>query len=209
MSRRMAALLITLVCAAALAALLWWRFSTRSGAPASSAGTSSAGTTAPSLPEAAAGGKEPWPVQLYFPGADGRLYSEARQLQATSSPQDRLRAVVGGVLAGPQDAALAPALPSGIDVASAYLAPNGIAYVDLHSADRPLPPASGSQAEMASVYSLVDSITLNLTEAKRVVLLWNGVQPESFSGHLDTSRPLRPDTTLLARPGNAAASPPP
>lgn len=210
MSRRLAALLITLACSAAIAALLWWRISSRGrpGAPAlGSPITAATGATPGS--ETAASGRAPWAVQLYFPGADGRLYSEARELQATASPQDRLRAVVAAVLAGPQDAALAPALPRGVEVATAYLAPNGVAYVDLHAADRPVPPPAGSQAEMASVYSLVDSISLNLAPAQRVVLLWNGVQPESFSGHLDTSRPLRPDTTLLARPAGATASTPP
>jgi len=30
------------------------------------------------------------------------------------------------------------------------------------------------------------------------VLLWNGTQRVTFSGHLDTSRPLVPDRSLLA-----------
>jgi hypothetical protein len=36
-------------------------------------------------------------------------------------------------------------------------------------------------------------------QASRVVLLWNGIQRESFSGHLDLSRPLTPDRSLVSR----------
>jgi hypothetical protein len=50
---------------------------------------------------------------------------------------------------------------------------------------------------MQRVYSVVDSLTANIPEVKQVVLLWNGVQRETFSGHLDTSRPLLPNRTLV------------
>ena len=80
------------------------------------------------------------------------------------------------------------------------------------TADHATPPSAGSQSEMTSIYSLIDSVALNLDGAKSVVLLWNGSQLESFGGHLDTSRPLAPDLSLLAKsPGTAPASaaPPP
>ena len=194
MTRRWAAVVIILVCLAALAALVWWRRSPRSQplqpAPAPISRSAASDTKAPTAT---------WPVHLYFPGRDGLLYAEARELEVTEDPQNRLRALVAGVLSGPHDSALVPALPADVQAQTVYLAPDGVAYVDLHSAERALPPPSGSQAEMATVYSLVDSIGLNLTAAKRVALLWNGTQLESFSGHLDTRHPLAPDTSLLAR----------
>jgi hypothetical protein len=44
---------------------------------------------------------------------------------------------------------------------------------------------------------VVDSIVLGVPQASRVVLLWNGSQRETFSGHLDLSVPLVPDRGLL------------
>jgi hypothetical protein len=44
----------------------------------------------------------------------------------------------------------------------------------------------------------VNSLALNVPQVVRVVLLWNGTQRVTFSGHLDTSRPLVADRTLLA-----------
>ena len=200
MTRRWAAILIILVCLAALAALVWWRRSGRGQPPQPGATPSSHSDASEAQSTGAAKTVTTvWPVHLYFPGHDGLLYPESRELEVTEDPQNRLRALVAGVLSGPHDSALVPALPADVQAQTVYLAPDGVAYVDLHSAGRSLPPPSGSQAEMATVYSLVDSIGLNLTEAKRVALLWNGTQLESFSGHLDTRHPLAPDTSLLAR----------
>jgi hypothetical protein len=42
-------------------------------------------------------------------------------------------------------------------------------------------------------------VALNIPEARRVILLWNGVQPQTLCGHLDLTRPLLPDTGLVAR----------
>jgi hypothetical protein len=39
---------------------------------------------------------------------------------------------------------------------------------------------------------------MNVKEATRVVLLWNGFQRDTFAGHLDSSRPFSPDRSLLA-----------
>jgi hypothetical protein len=44
----------------------------------------------------------------------------------------------------------------------------------------------------------VDSVALNVPQASRVALLWNGAQRETFSGHLDLSRPLIPDRAAAA-----------
>jgi hypothetical protein len=82
---------------------------------------------------------------------------------------------------------------------SVQLAPDGVAYVDLRWSDHPDPPAAGSSEEIQRVYCLVNTIAFNVPEANRVAILWNGVQRLTFSGHLDTSRPLLPDRTLLAR----------
>ncbi|PYQ60097.1 MAG: sporulation protein, partial [Acidobacteria bacterium] len=59
------------------------------------------------------------------------------------------------------------------------------------------PPPGGSTEEIQRVYSVVDSIVLGVPQASRVVLLWNGSQRETFSGHLDLSVPLVPDRGLL------------
>ncbi len=200
MNRRAAGLAIAALCLLALAAIVWWR----SGRSRPATAAAPASTNASPASATASAHVTTWTAQIYFPGGDGRLYGEARDLATEEEPQARLRALVEAVLAGPKDPALSAPLPHGVEVDTVMLAPNGIAYVALRSADQPAPPATGSLQEMGVVYSLVDSVALNLEGVQRVALLWNGNQLESFAGHLDTSRPLAPDKSLLAHPANAA-----
>jgi len=142
------------------------------------------------------------PVDLYFPGGDGRLHPERRDLVAPEDPVEQARAVLAALLAGPEDVALLPVFPDGyrdVEVAAVLLGPDGVLLVDLHAPGHAAPPASGSRQELVTVYSLVNSLALNVPAARRVALLWNGTQPQSFAGHLDTSHPLAPDPGLVAR----------
>jgi len=138
-------------------------------------------------------------VDLYFPGNGTTLVAERRELAVADDPEAQLEALAAAVLAGPETPALNRPLPEGVVLRAVYLAPGGVVYVDLASPDGGEPPAGGSDQERLRVYSLVNTLLLNVAEAKSAVVLWNGVQRPTFSGHLDLSRPLLPDTTLVAR----------
>lgn len=130
-------------------------------------------------------------ADLYFPAGDA-LKAERRELAVTRQPRDQVRKVVEALLAGPTAPGLVRPFPKEVALGSVLLGSDGVAYVDLQWANHDDPPAAGSDAEMQMVYSIVDSIALNVREAQQVVLLWNGAQRQTFSGHLDTSQPLVP-----------------
>ena len=52
--------------------------------------------------------------------------------------------------------------------------------------------------ELLTLYSLVNSVVENVPGARSLVVLWNGRQPRSFAGHVDTSRPLLPSPELAS-----------
>jgi len=133
-----------------------------------------AGPAATATPPAAAGAKPAAPA----PGAH------------PSAPASAAATATAGGLVRP--------FPPEVKLGSVELSADGIAFVDLRWPDHEDPPESGSTEELQRVYSVVDSLALNVPEVNRVVLLWNGTQRITFSGHLDTSRPLQPDRTLLA-----------
>jgi hypothetical protein len=132
-------------------------------------------------------------VSLLFPGPDGLLHGESREVPLPLSPDGRVAALVTALLAGPQTQGLAAPLPAGVTVGDAFVDAEGIAYVDLAAKDQAAPPASGSELELLRVYSLVDTVTANEPRVRSVVLLWNGAQRVTFAGHVDTSAPLRED----------------
>lgn len=186
MSRRAAAFVLGLALALILGGALWWFFQGRRGGTGVAAG-----------PEGTAGPAEKVAFDLYLPAEGGLLRPQRRELQVTQAPKDRIRKIVGALLApGPGGVRL---FPEGAALGGLQLGKDGIAYVDLVWDGHGDPPASGSTEEMQRVYGIVNSITANVPEAKQVVLLWNGTQRTTFSGHLDTGSPLAPNQSLVAR----------
>jgi|CXWL01.1.fsa_nt_gi hypothetical protein len=194
MSRRLGGWLIVVLVAMAAAAafLVHWRERGRDRPT---------GPTAP-LTTQATSPADPTDIEsfdLYFPGAGGLLYRERRELATGALARSRAEAVVTALLAGPQGEGLVAPFPAGVTLAGVILAADGTAYVDLASLDGAPPPASGSQRELQTVYSLVETVTRNVPEARRVALLWNDVQPDTLSGHLDLTRAFVGDGALVAR----------
>ncbi len=136
-------------------------------------------------------------ADLYFPGRGGWLHAERHEVPARDPAEAQIAALVEGLIAGPRGAGLEPPLPRDVTVKSVYLL-DGEVILDLASPQR-RPPASGSQREMLTVYSLVNTVLLNTEGAERLVLLWNGQQPMTFAGHLYTARPLTANRHLVAR----------
>jgi len=182
MSRRAASFVMGLALALLLGGGLWYWLSSRSGRPTPGAGPEVVTPTGP-----------PTNFNLYFPADGGALRAEPRALPVSEAPKDRIRAIVAALLAGPKAQGLVRPFPEGVTLGAVELGPTGIAYVDLRWEDHPDPPSSGSTEEIQRIYSVVDSIALNVPQAPRVVLLWNGIQRETFAGHLDLTYPLSPD----------------
>jgi hypothetical protein len=152
--------------------------------------------------ETAGGGDGPTldlAVTLYFPTQGTTLAGETRGLAVPDDPERQLLALAHALLAGPESPILAPPLPPGVEVRSVHLDDAGVAFVDLVAPEGAPPPPGGSTEELLRVYSLVNTLALNVAAVEGVVLLWNGEQLVTWSGHLDTSRPLAADPSLIER----------
>ncbi len=192
MNRQVAVIAIAI--AVILLGVMAWLFRSGDGE-----GEVSGGSIVESEAATAATSVETWTANLYFPGEGGRLYAEQREVPVGADVSLRITALVSALLAGPQVPATRSPLPDGVSVRRVYLVDGGTVFLDLASVDAAPPPASGSWREMQTVYSLVNTVLLNVAEAERLVLLWNGRQLQTFAGHLDTMRPLTPQTTLIAQ----------
>lgn len=143
--------------------------------------------------------------ELFFPGYGKRLYAERRPIPALVEGEtppdlrDRVRGIVEALLEGPRSAGRVAPLPPGVTLATVYLGTGGVVYLDFQAPEGAPPPATGSMAELLTIYSVVNSVARNVPEVRAVVLLWNGNQRFTLSGHVDTSRPLLPNPQLLAR----------
>jgi len=154
--------------------------------------------TAPLPEDKPVGDLEIRPTLLFFPGNDDVLHVEARELPAASDIKEQASLIARAVLAGPTTDGLQPPLPPGIAVGHLDVSADGAVYLDLVSETFTKPPARGTRVELLSLYSLVNSIVHNVEGAESVVILWNSRQPVTFGGHIDTSRPVRPEMGLVA-----------
>lgn len=187
MSRRAASFILGFALALLVGAGVWWWLSGRGGR-----------LPGAGVAETEAQVGERVAFNLYFPADGGGLRSEPREIPVTAAPKDRIRKVVAALLDGPKGSGLARPFPPEVTLGSVQLGQDGTAYVDLRWPDHQDPPPSGSTEEIQRVYSIVDSVVLNVPQASRVVLLWNGAQRDTFAGHLDMSRPLVPDRGVAA-----------
>jgi len=138
-------------------------------------------------------------VRLYFeaPDRDG-LLPEEREVAFSSDLARQVRIVVQELAKG-STTGLLPTLPPGTRVLEVFVQARGVAYVDLSSeASSGLP--GGSRAELLTVYSIVNTIVTNFPAVSRVRIVVDDRPVESLGGHVDVSRPLPPDMTLVALP---------
>jgi spore germination protein GerM len=161
---------------------------------------------------AAAGPSRRINVRLYFeaPDRDG-LLPEEREVAFSADLPRQLRTVVEELAKG-STTGLVSTLPEGTRVLEVFVQARGVAWVDLSSeATTGLP--GGSRAEMLTVYSIVNTIVTNFPAVSRVRIVVNDQPVTSLGGHVDLSRPLPPDMTLVALPtpdpSPAEPSPPP
>ena len=141
------------------------------------------------------------PAELFFPGEGERLYAERRGV-ADGEPEARTAALVQALLDGPRAQAgtsLRSPLPDGTLLGGVFLLGGDTAVVDLVSEQHPSPPSVGSKRELLSVYSLVNTVVLDVDDIDKLALTWNGRQPETFGGHLDLRRALTSDDALIER----------
>jgi spore germination protein GerM len=149
------------------------------------------------LPSAAQDPARRISVRLYFEAKekDG-LLAEEREVAFASDLSDQIRIVVEELVKGPAGDLVAT-LPPATRVEDVFVLARGVACVNL-SGDPALGLPGGSRSELLTVYSIVNTIVANFPAVSRVQLVLNSQLSSSFGGHVDLTRPLPADMTLLA-----------
>lgn len=136
-------------------------------------------------------------VTLFFqdPNSD-LLMPEERQIFETNSLTDQAKQIVVGLIDGPQNPSLLPTMPDKTRVLGLYMDRYGTAWVDL-SHELVSDHIGGSAEEMATIFSLVNSLTFNLPDIKRVHILVDGEERDTLKSHLDLRRDFIQDLSIV------------
>jgi spore germination protein GerM len=140
-------------------------------------------------------------VTLYFPAAGessagwGILQEERRRIRRTTSNNELARALLEELASGSREARLS-VIPSGTRLLQVYLLKDGSAILNYtHTLAESCP--EGVEGEVALVYSIVNTLTRNIPEIRRVRILIDGMERETLGGHLDISGFLEQDMSLV------------
>jgi spore germination protein GerM len=105
------------------------------------------------------------------------------------------RSIVKALIKGPQ-ISLARTIAADTELRAIYIISDGVCYVDLSQAvgkDHP----GGCNSELLTIYSVVNSLILNVPEIKRVKLLIDGEEVQTLAGHIDLEFPLEANMLLI------------
>jgi spore germination protein GerM len=140
-------------------------------------------------------------VLLFFQLVDeDALGPESRRILLTDSVIDQAKQIVSELIAGPRQEGLLPTVPDRTTLREVFLDRSGTLYLDLSEEFSDLHPG-GSDDEVATIFSIVDSLTYNLPEIKRVRFLIDGEERDTLKDHLDLRRAYLKDMSIVRLPG--------
>lgn len=135
-------------------------------------------------------------VLFFLSDGDKILHGEEREIYAQDQVIFEAKQSIVELIKGSFNDAL-PSIPAGTRLREMYITQEGVAYVDFSReiTDNHL---SGSRAEIATVFSIVNTLAHNFKSIKRVSILIEGDERETLNGHIDLTRPLLPRLDLIA-----------
>lgn len=145
-------------------------------------------------------------VKLFFPSSrqDDLLDVEERDIRSSELPSEEAKQIVAELISGSREGRL-PALPSETRLRELFVTVHGLAAVDL-TQEASLHHPGGLTMELASIYSVVNSLTQNVSKIHRVQILIEGAEAETLAGHIDLSRPFSEDLSMTVLGETAKSS---
>ncbi len=139
--------------------------------------------------------RERWVATLFFSDANERfLVPEKRQIPKDLDSAGQVRELVKALLEGSKNK-LVNTFPAKTELQNVKIA-GGRVYVSF-SKNLVREHPGGSASEMATIYSLTNTLTANIPSLKEVVLLVDGKELPSLGGHIDTRHPFTANKELL------------
>jgi hypothetical protein len=140
--------------------------------------------------------KEKRLVTVYFSDAQERfLKPEKRYVFVTDEAAHQVKEITKTLLDGSKTK-LVNTFPAGVSVKDVKV-DEETALISFSKNLTRLHPG-GSTAEMATIYSLTNSVTENVAGVKKVKILIEGKELSSIKGHISTKKAFDPDRELFA-----------
>jgi hypothetical protein len=134
-------------------------------------------------------------TNLYFINpVNNLLTAEKRVMEHADSTIAVARLIIEGLMQGPRSK-LARSLPKDSELRTVFTDQQKTAYVDLKMNSARFP--GGCYTEFLSIYSIVNSLVLNLPEVDSVKILINGKDVNTLAGHIDARKPFEANMLIV------------
>ena len=139
----------------------------------------------------------PMNVKLFFPpaGGDPLLTAEDATIFQSAEIENRAKQILQKLQEGPHIDSMVPSLPKDAKAQDLFISQEGTAFINFSNAIATNHPG-GVLNELATIYSIVNSLTYNLQEIKEVKILIGGVEKETLAGHCLLLLPLSLDLSI-------------
>jgi spore germination protein GerM len=145
--------------------------------------------------EEAAAKRERKEVVLYFSDANERfLVAEKRLIPKGKNTAAQAEEIVRALIEGPKLGQIRT-IPAGVKLQGVRIA-DGTATLNFDNPFIEQHPG-GTASEVATVYSLANTLTQNLTEIKKVRFQVGGKDVTTIKGHVDLREPIFPNKDLV------------
>ena len=141
-------------------------------------------------------------VILYFASkndgflvAQGGYYDRDKMFSDPANPVMFAKNIIQALISGPRNR-LMRTLPQDTKLRALYVTDDGTAYTDFSVAIKDNHPG-GVQAELITIYSIVNSLVLNITGIDRVKFLIEGREALTLAGHIDLQNPFTAEMLLI------------
>lgn len=135
-------------------------------------------------------------AHLYFADKEKPfLIAEKRDLVHAEDAVSFAKMIITALSEGPRQE-LMRTLPSGTVLRALFIDQNKTAYVDFNESLKENHPG-GSQAEILTIYAIVNSLVLNIPDIETVKILLNGRESMTLSGHMDLRFPMKANMLIV------------
>ncbi len=135
-------------------------------------------------------------VDIFFSSEDGEYLRAERWGIRPGTTESEIREALAALIKGPRNSRYGKTLPVGVRLLNVNVK-DSTAIANFSSEIIRNHPG-GSSGELQTIYSIVDTITLNFKNIKDVQILVEGKKEKTLAGHIDISLPLGPDRKIIS-----------
>ncbi len=136
-------------------------------------------------------------VKLCFsdPKSDYLVIEPRKVTWIEGDVKDQMRVIIEELIKGPKGDLL-QTIPSRVVIRDIKVKDNGVGVINF-SQELIQNHPGGSMAEMHTIYSIVDSLLLNISTLKQIQILVEGKSPETLKGHIECRAPFKVNLALI------------